>query len=84
MRTPNVGWGFLGLAVAICVVYLLNRGVYVGSGIRQGPPLPNGQTYFWKICRYLHFTGVSERIAGSDLDWGVAEGMFCPPLKNPK
>lgn len=33
-RVPNVGWAFLGLAILIYVVYLLNRGVYVGSTVR--------------------------------------------------
>ena len=84
MRAPSVGWGFFGLAVAICIVYLLNRGVYVGFDLRQGSPLPSGQTYFWKVCKYLHFTGVSQTIVGSDLDWAVAENIFCPPLKNSK
>jgi hypothetical protein len=33
-RIPSVGWAFFGLAVAIYLVYLLNRGVFVGSDAR--------------------------------------------------
>lgn len=33
-RIPSVAWAFFGLAVMIYLVYLLNRGVYVGSDAR--------------------------------------------------
>jgi hypothetical protein len=33
-RIPSVAWAFFGLAVVIYLVYLLNRGVYVGSDAR--------------------------------------------------
>jgi hypothetical protein len=32
-RIPSVAWAFFGLAVVIYLVYLLNRGVYVGSAV---------------------------------------------------
>ena len=33
-RIPSVAWAFFGLAAVIYLVYLLNRGVYVGSDAR--------------------------------------------------
>jgi len=32
-RIPSVAWTFFGLAVVVYAVYLLNRGVYVGSAV---------------------------------------------------
>ncbi len=82
MRVSSAGWGFFGLAVAVCLVYFLNRGVYVGYVVVQAPPLPDGRAYSWKFCKYFHFTGISTVPVASDLDRNIAEASFCPPLKN--
>ncbi len=82
MRVPRVACGFVGLAVAVCFVYLLDRGVYVGSVVVEAPPLPDGGAYSWKFCKYLHFTRISSVPVASDLDRNIAEASFCPPLKN--
>jgi hypothetical protein len=83
MRVPKVGWAFFGLAVVIYAVYLLNRGIFIGSIVvpAQGS-FPDGRTLQFKECEYLHLTGISLVQAGSDFDRNVAEGFFCPPLKN--
>src|ERR1700694_2052307 len=35
MRIPTVVWAFFGLVVLVLVGYVLNRGIFVGSDIRQ-------------------------------------------------
>ena len=121
-RIPNVGWAFFGLAVVIYLVYLLNRGVYVGSVVRldiapidvmslqegrpvsgteaTARPLPQltddqiialaqkqGRTAelsFFKMCKYLHFTGISVSIALDSLrrmSSTYPDNLFCPPLE---
>ena len=79
-RIPSVGWAFFGLAVVIYVVYLLNRGVYIGDVFKQ-----DGSDYY-RICKYLHLTGISTSVAHDSIgrmsEVAPAKGLFCPPLKN--
>jgi hypothetical protein len=79
-RIPSVGWAFFGLAVVIYIVYLLNRGVYIGDASGQ-----DGSNYY-RICRYLHLTGISTTVArdalGRPYKAAPASGLFCPPLKS--
>jgi hypothetical protein len=78
-RVPSSGWALFGLAVVIYLVYLLDRGVYVGSFVSQDGPR------FYKLCKYLHFTGISLSPAsdaiGRNSATGSADILFCPPLK---
>lgn len=124
-RIPSVAWAFFGLAVVIYAVYLLNRGVYIGSvvaldispievasiekgrnlTIAEATALPprqltdaqvielaqaQGRTAelnYFKVCKYLHLTGISRDI-GTDALGRVSakspDALFCPPLKNSK
>jgi hypothetical protein len=79
-RIPTVGWAFFGLAVVIYVVYLLNRGVYIGDDFEQ-----DGNNCY-RICKYLHLTGISTSMAkdaiGRFYEAAPAKGLFCPPLKS--
>lgn len=118
-RVPSVAWAFFGLAVVIYLVYLLNRGVFVGSDARlymspmdifvleHGrspateetvlPPPPDSQVIafaqmngkddqlaYYKICRYLHLTGISASFGVDGLgkiSSPYPGDLFCPPLK---
>jgi hypothetical protein len=80
-RIPSVGWAFFGLAVVMNVVYLLNRGVYIGDAFGR-----DGSGHYYRVCKYLHLTGISITFAqnafGQTYDDAPAQDLFCPPLKS--
>lgn len=121
-RVPSVAWAFFGLTIAMYLIYLLNRGVFIGSDARlymspmeefvleheRSPSpeeakevgrLPDAQVIafaeahgrtdqlsYIKICRYLHFTGLSASFGVDGLGKMTSaypDDLFCSPLKNP-
>jgi len=53
----------IGLVVLLVVIFAINRGVFVGSEIRQ----EEGYTTHYRYCKYLTITGVVEDVAEG---WG--------------
>ena len=78
MRMMRVGWASLGLAIAVLLGYILNRGVFVSADVELlfsgGPPWP-------KYCNYLHWGGISQEAAKAASDAANAEATSCPFLK---
>ena len=70
MRMMRVGWASLGLAIAVLLGYILNRGVFVSADVELlfsgGPPWP-------KYCNYLHWGGISQEAAKAANDAANAE-----------
>lgn len=61
----KLGWAFLGLCCGVLVVYVLNRGVFVGSTMDRvlqgaGGGL-SGYHVMVRRCRYLYPSGVVVR-----------------------
>ena len=80
MWIVRVGWASLGLAIAVLLGYILNRGVFVGADVELpfsgGPPWP-------KYCNYFQWAGVSQETAKAANDLATPEATSCPFLKTP-
>lgn len=88
MRVPSVGWAFFGLAVVAGVIYLLNRGVYIGSSVRMKMEEISTQTgktrapYYDKYCHYLLLNDIRRDWSDGSFDRDKAEDGFCSPIRN--
>jgi hypothetical protein len=57
MKSP-VGWVLFGLTLCLTVVYLLNRGVYVGSSIDFAGNFKDvGGPLYLRTCTYVYLSG---------------------------
>jgi hypothetical protein len=70
----------LALAVAVLLGYVLDRGIYIGSVIRQQPT--PGTLFYTKYCRYLHLSGIHEDFAVTEMNRSAVENSqhLWPPL----
>jgi hypothetical protein len=87
MKVPPIGWAFFGLAVTVGLIYLLNRGVYVGSTVRMHESRIHLQTqdiakeYYDKYCYYLFWNDLREDWSTGSFDRHEAQNGFCSPLR---
>jgi hypothetical protein len=80
MRIPTVGWAFFGVVVLVLVGYVLNRGIFIGSDIRQVSFKMNDGTLspkHVKHCKYLHFTGVRDNALWGTDTFEEENRMLC-------
>lgn len=89
MRLPSIGWAFFGLVALAGAIYLLNRGVYVGSSIRmRHEELDDGYgkkvstPYYNKYCHYLLLNDIRQDWSTGSFKEYEAENGFCSPLRN--
>jgi hypothetical protein len=84
MKLPPVSWAFFFLAVFVLAGYVLNRGIYIGSGVDSEPWRNNaGQTigtWYTKNCHYLLWNDVRKDCSTSSNKRYEAEDGFCSPL----
>lgn len=86
MKILKAGSALFGLALLAFAGYSVNRGIFVGSDVRRGPQGQQEEkgsvALYWKHCRYLHFTGVTENQVGGDDSREEAEGQVCRIFDN--
>jgi len=80
MPWSTISRTILALAGAVLVVYLLNRGVYVGSVTMLNTP--SGLLVYEKRCHYLSPSGVRDIHINASLDEKSTQRTFCPLLGN--
>ena len=80
MKVPTVGWAFFGLAVLVLAGYVLNRGIFIGSDVRQSTFKyrdGSSEQQYVKHCRYLHFTGIEDDAFWAKDSYERADSELC-------